>query len=95
MPFYVFDRNTQGGNILGEGLDYLRLARYKLAHVKGVLNQQTNQQIADFFGFADATVAGNAKAEIDADIGKFLNRDTGVNAAQVDDALVQMLNQFG
>lgn len=95
MAFYPFDKTTTLGGILRNGLDDLRSARYKLAHIVGVLNQMTDSQIASQFGFASDSAAASAKAELQADIGKFLNRDTGVNAAQMDDAIVQMLNQFG
>jgi hypothetical protein len=95
MPFYPFNETLPSSQTLREGLDDLRSARYKLAHISGVLSQMTDAQVASEFGFSDSTVAGNAKAELLADIGKLLNRDTGVNAAQLDDALIQLLNQFG
>ncbi len=95
MPFYAFNKTTSLGAVQRDFLDSLRNARYKGAYILGVLNQMTNQQIADQFGYVDATTAGNAKAELQSDIGKLLNRDTNTNAAQVDDALIQMLNQFG
>ncbi len=95
MAFYPFNADLPLGFVLRAGLDDLRDARYKLAHIVGVLNQMTDAQIALAFGFADSTVAASAKGELQSDIGKLLGRDTGVNSAQVDDALIQMLNQFG
>lgn len=90
MPFYPFNAALPLGTVLREGLDDLRSGRYKLAHVVGNLQQMSNQQIADAFGFADATVAGNAATELLADIQKLLSDEVGVNSA-----VVQMLNQFG
>lgn len=95
MAFYPFDETTPLGAVLRDGLDDLRAARYKLAHVMGNLSQMSDAQVATQFGFADSTVAASAKAEILSDAGKLLNRDAGVNAAVLDDALVQLLNQFG
>ncbi len=90
MAFYPFNESLPLAAVLRAGLDDLRDGRYKLAHVLGNLQSMTAAQAATAFGFADATVAGNAKAELESDIQKLLSDDTGVNSA-----VVQMLNQFG
>lgn len=95
MAFYAFDGvGKPMGVVLRAGLDDLRSARYKLAWILGVLNEMTNQQVADAFGFPDATVAGNAKAELQSDAGKLLSTDA-TTTAQMNSAVTQMLNQFG
>lgn len=87
MPFFAFDPETEKGAVLRNGLNHLRSARYELDWVVGMLNQMTNQQIADEFGFADTTVAGNAKAELQSGIGKLLSKgegdDAGLLASQI------------
>ncbi len=90
MAFYPFSDTAPLGKILREGLDDLRNARYKLAHVLGSSQQMTAAQAVTEFGFADATVAASAKGEFESDIQKLLSDDAGVNSA-----VVQMLNQFG
>jgi hypothetical protein len=84
MAFYKFDGEGKPlGRILRTGLDNYRDGVNKLQRIKGILNQASDAQLADVFGFADGTEAAAAKAELLSDIPAF-------GAAQQ-----QMLDQFG
>lgn len=84
MAFYKFDGESKPlGRILRTGLDSFRDGVNKLQRVKGILNQASDAQIADLFGFADSTIAASAKAELLSDIPAF-------SAAEQ-----QMLDQLG
>ena len=92
MAFYAIDRTLP--HQLAEGLDELRSARYKLANELGHMNQMlTDLDFADRYGIPLASAAA-AKAELQADIGKLLSSDAGINMSQTQAAVVQMLNQF-
>jgi len=84
MSFYKFDGESKPlGRILRTGLDNFRDGVNKLQRIKGILNQASDSQIADLFGFSDSTVAASAKAELISDIPSF-------SAAEQ-----QMLDQLG
>lgn len=96
MPFFpqTVTADKPLSAVLREGLDDLRSARFKLAHCKGVLEQQSDAQFGVAFGFSDADDTA-AKAELASGLGHLLNGDAGVNGDQINAAVVQMLNQFG
>jgi hypothetical protein len=54
----------------------------------------TDAQFGTEFGFSDADDTA-AKAELASGIGKLLDGDAGVTCAQMNVAVIQMLNQFG
>lgn len=84
MAFYKFEGESKPlGRILRTGLDNFRDGVNKLQRVKGILNQASDAQIADVFGFSDSSEAAAAKAELLSDIPSF-------SAAEQ-----QMLDQFG
>jgi hypothetical protein len=96
MPFYA-QTVTEAkplSAVLREGLDDLRAARFKLAHAKGSFDQMTDAQFGVEFGFSDADDTA-AKSELASGIGKLLDGDAGVTCAQMNVAVIQMLNQFG
>lgn len=82
MPFYRFTADGLG-SVLRSGLDNLRDGHVKLNRVKGILNQASDQDLVDIFGFANTTVAADAKAELLADI------------PSISVAVQQMFDQFG
>ena len=96
MAFYPFNPAASDlAKLQREGLDDLRSARYKLAHVNANLAEMTDAQAATAFGYADSTVAGNAKAEIASAVGNLLSTSSGINMATTQAAVVQMLSRFG
>lgn len=96
MAFYPFDEtDSPGGPGLRSALTGFRLGRYGLVYELSKMRQMTNQQVADHYGFADATVAGNAKAEIESAVAKLTEDPPDTTAAQVNAAVSQMLAQLG
>jgi hypothetical protein len=95
MAFYRINRDVQGGSELADALDTFRSAWYGLANVAGHLAQMTNAQVTSYYGFADDTESGNAKAELLSGIGHLQDGNAGATEAQMKAAVEQMLNQFG
>ncbi len=92
MAFYQQSEPKALGVTLREGLDDLRSAFFKLGHAKLAADQMTAQQFGEEFGFADPS---SPKAELASGVGKLLNEDPNITSAQVNAAVMQMLNQFG
>ena len=94
MAHYAWQEGTALGTKLRRGLDNLRSARHDLEDVNAALTKMSNAQITALLLFSDGvaapsdTVAGNAKAELAADVARLLAPDAGGAAIQ------QMLNQF-
>lgn len=95
MAFYRINRGAQGGSELADALDKFRSAWYGLADVAGHLAQMTDAQVTAYYGFADDTESGTAKAELLSGIGHLQNGDAGATEAQMKAAVTQMLQQFG
>lgn len=94
MAFYQQDDDPKPlGVVFREGLDALRVARFKLAHAQLSAQQMTDQEFGEEFGYPGEASA--AKAEMLSGIGNLLSTDSGVNAAQTSAAVAQMLAQFG
>lgn len=91
MAFYKFDEGSAKGRTLRDGHTALQDTRHKLNIVLGAMNAMTDAQIATEYGFADATVAGQAKAEISSAVGKL---NSNASQENVDAALQQFLDQF-
>jgi hypothetical protein len=91
--FYPFDgENRPFGRLLRTGLDNFRDGLGKLTRVNGMLQQMSDQQAVDAFGFPDTATAAAAKAELASDVGKQLINSDEIN---VNAATLQMLAQFG
>ena len=92
MPFYQQSEPGSLGATFREGLDDLRSAFFKLGHAKLSADQMTDEQFGEEFGYVADDAA--AKAEMASGIGKLLNEDPNATSAQVNAAVMQMLNQF-
>jgi hypothetical protein len=87
MPFYKFDgENRPLGRVLRTGLDSLRDGVNKLKRIADDMQQMSDAQLVDQFGFDDTTLAASAKAEIASDDAAIIGISAQVN---------QLLAQFG
>lgn len=93
MAHYTWNEGVPHGANLRSGLTHLRAAQHLLLDELAAMNQMTGQQIADAYGFADATTAGNAKSELAADVANLISGD-GTGSTGAGRALQQLLDQF-
>ena len=93
MAHYVWNTGVPLGARLRQGLDSLQDAQHKLLDVLGAMNQMTDTQITQAFGFADDTTSGAARAELSADAANLQSGD-GTGSTAAGRALQQMLDQF-
>jgi hypothetical protein len=91
MAHYTIDETKPLSRILRDGLNSLRNSLFKLTCILGAMNQMSDSENQQAFGFADDTTAANAKAELSSDVGKLT---TDASQANVHAALTQMLDQF-
>lgn len=94
MAHYTWQIASPRGNNLRTGLDDLRSAQHRLLDELRAMNQMTNTEIVTLYGFADATTAGNAKAELASDVSHLNPASDGDSGTASGRALQQMLDQF-
>lgn len=94
MAHYTWNEGVALGVKLRQGMDSLRDARHKLLDVLGAMNQMTDTQITQIFGFADNTTSAAAKAELSSDVANLNGAIDAGGGTAAGRALQQMLDQF-
>lgn len=97
MAHYVWNQGTNLGQRLRTLVYNLNSVLHEAADIQDILNQMSDSQVQAAYTFSDgvnspdATVAGNAKAELLADLSRLT---TDSSQSGVHSALKQLLSQF-